>query len=111
METATSFVRAYLEAYEISAGLEGYFELVEPEAEFLHRMNRWNVFFTDGVNSINVELDVDANRGGIHLFDGTAFTNDPDRKGEFHPDPIPLFSLSQFRRVLKDHIDEGGAPE
>jgi hypothetical protein len=110
VEVATSFVLAYLRAYDSEAELDEYFGLIEPEAEFFAEGNSWNVFFA-GVSTLNVKLDKDANRGSVRLWDGTAITTDPDMKGKFHPEPIPLFSPSEFREVLKDHVDESESTE
>ena len=105
---ATDFVLAYLKAYDAESEVDDFFGLVEPGAEFIAERDRWSVIFV-GVSSLTVELDRDGKRGTVCLSDGTAITNNPDMRGRFHPEPIPLFSLSEFREVLKDHVVDAGA--
>lgn len=97
IERAKDFVRIYIEDSE--AFFNGVENLMGNEIEAEFNSPRWHVFFSNGLTHINVELDQNANLGTISGND--YITMEPDDSATVYPKPPPpLYSLSEFRKVL-----------
>lgn len=69
-----------------------------PEATFYPMIDRWDVFFTNGVGSISVELDKELVKGTISRLDGKTYKTDPSEKVT---NQLPLFTISEFEEIMK----------
>ena len=96
-ERAKAFVRIYLEDPETYfRGVKAVWEN-EISAEF--GLGRWYVFFSNGILDINVQLDKSGELGTIR--GSPVITEEPDPNAAKYGETPPLFTLSEFERVLK----------
>lgn len=70
-----------------------------PRATYYPQTKRWNVFFTNGVSTCNVELDSESLKGTVSRMDGKIYKRFSNEDVTIYN--LPLFTLDEFEEIMK----------
>lgn len=97
-DRAKEFLRVYL-----GEGANDYFDKADFPAtsSFDEESGRWTIWFSNGIpgNSKGIELDRQAEKGTVMDLSGNVLSGNNGKIGP--DDPMPLFTLLEFREVLR----------
>jgi hypothetical protein len=74
------------------------FKSYPSEADFFVKSRTWNVFFTNGITSYNIEVDDDLSKGTIHLLN-VMFDDNIDNQDINNQNP-KLYKLADFEKLF-----------
>lgn len=103
LTTAKDFVRIYLKDKDPKAFLAQADDMMTGDfaPTFNIHQNRWYVFFTDGIYSINVTMSKDLTLGTASALNAKIIASEADAtqlKGDYSD--LPLFTLSEFEKIV-----------
>jgi len=70
-----------------------------PRATYYPETKRWNVYFTNGVSTCNIELDRELLKGTVSRIDGKVIKRSIDDDATIYK--MPLFTLDEFEEIMK----------